>query len=185
MKRVFLALCTVVMVLMACSNDDSSDSIITDKDVMYISNSGGTDTIKVLNHHHMWLISDAEVHFNDSTYWVSPIQNEVSPHQFEMDGKWFKIVIPNDNTNLIVASVTGNALASSDRWYIKINISAGGESDKFILVKSKEHQMLHWSMLVDICRRKQSVCKTIARKRHLYSWSLTLLLKQSNWPDWE
>ena len=53
MKRVFLALCTVVMVLMACSNDDSSDSIITDKDVMYISNSGGTDTIKVLNHHHM------------------------------------------------------------------------------------------------------------------------------------
>jgi hypothetical protein len=48
-------------------------------------------------------------------------------------------VIPNDNTNLIVASVTGNALASSDRWYIKINISAGGESDKFILVKSKEH----------------------------------------------
>ena len=116
MKRVFLALCTVVMVLMACSNDDSSDSIITDKDVMYISNSGGTDTIKVLNHHHMWLISDAEVHFNDSTYWVSPIQNEVSPHQFEMDGKWFKIVIPNDNTNLIVASVTGNALCPVIYW---------------------------------------------------------------------
>ena len=54
MKRVFLALCTVVMVLMACSNDDSNDSIITDKDVMYISNSGGSDTIKVQNHRHVW-----------------------------------------------------------------------------------------------------------------------------------
>ncbi len=106
---------------------------------MYISNSGGTDTIKVQNHHYMWLISDAEVHLNDSTYWVSPIQNEVSPHQFEMDGKWFKVMIPHDNTSLIVATITENALASSDRWYIKVNISAGGESDKYILVKSKEH----------------------------------------------
>ena len=33
---------------------------------MYISNSGGSDTIKVQNHRHVWLISDAEVHFNDS-----------------------------------------------------------------------------------------------------------------------
>ena len=53
MKSVFFALCALVLVMTACSNDDSSDSIITDKDVMYISNSGGTDTIKVLNHHHM------------------------------------------------------------------------------------------------------------------------------------
>lgn len=96
MKRVFLALCTVVLVLMACSNDDSSDSIITDKDVMYISNSGGTDT-------------------------------------------WFKVMIPHDNTSLIVATITDNALASSDRWCIKINVSAGGESDKYIFIKSKEH----------------------------------------------
>lgn len=139
MKRVFLALCAVVLVLTACSNDDSNDSIITDKDVMYISNSGGTDTIKVQNHHYMWLISDAEVHLNDSTYWVSPIQNEVSPHQFEMDGKWFKVMIPHDNTSLIVATITDNALASSDRWCIKINVSAGGESDKYIFIKSKEH----------------------------------------------
>lgn len=106
---------------------------------MYISNSGGSDTIKVQNHRHVWLISDAEVHFNDSTYWVSPIQNEVSPHQFEMDGKWFKVMIPHENTSLIVATITDNALASSDRWCIKINVSAGGESDKYIFIKSKEH----------------------------------------------
>jgi hypothetical protein len=53
MKRVFFALCALVLVMTACSNDDSSDSIITDKDVMYISNSGGSDTIKVQNHRHM------------------------------------------------------------------------------------------------------------------------------------
>ena len=53
MKRVFLVLCAIVLAITSCSNEDSNDSIITDKDVMYISNSGGTDTIKVLNHHHM------------------------------------------------------------------------------------------------------------------------------------
>lgn len=79
MKRVFLVLCAIVLAITSCSNEDSNDSIITDKDVMYISNSGGTDTIKVLNHHHMWLFSDTEVHLNDSTYWVSPIQMKYLP----------------------------------------------------------------------------------------------------------
>ena len=34
MKSVFFALCALVLVMTVCSNDDSSDSIITDKDVI-------------------------------------------------------------------------------------------------------------------------------------------------------
>ena len=61
---------------------------------MYISNKGGSDTIRVLNYQRVSMSGEAEVHLNDSVFWVRAEQNAVFQDQFEIDGGWFQIVVP-------------------------------------------------------------------------------------------
>ena len=108
-------------IILSCSKDE--ESIRLSKDTMYISNSGGSDTIKVLNYKNVRLTGEAEVHMNDSIYWVSSYQSGLYQDMFSVDGDWFKITVPDKAPNMIVATVDGSKLNPNDKWSISMGIA--------------------------------------------------------------
>lgn len=125
----------LIGIIYSCSNEE--EPIELDKATMYISNKGGSDTIRVLNYQRVSMSGEAEVHLNDSVFWVRAEQNTVFQDQFEIDGGWFQIVVPYKIPNRIVASVKDNKLAPNDKWSIKVSIS-NANVFRHIEIKSKE-----------------------------------------------
>ena len=72
LSKVIISL-LMVGIALSCSNE--FEAIEMNKNTMYIPNSGGSDTIRVLNCSKISLTGEAEVHLNDSVYWVSSVQN--------------------------------------------------------------------------------------------------------------
>lgn len=134
LSKVIISL-LMVGIALSCSNE--FEAIEMNKNTMYIPNSGGSDTIKVLNYSKISLTGEAEVHLNDSVYWVSSVQNRQYQDQFEIDGDWFKVIVPYGNPNLIVASIEKGKLNTNDNLLIKVRIS---NTDVFgsIEIKSKK-----------------------------------------------
>ena len=120
--------------ILSCSKEE--EPIRLNKNTMYISNNGGSDTIMVLNYHQICLSGEAKVHLNDSVFWVRSEQNTQYQEQFEVEGGWFKIIVPYKTPNLIVASIEEGKLNPDDNVHIIVGIS---NADKFgrIEIKSK------------------------------------------------
>ena len=134
LSKVIISL-LMVGIALSCSNE--FEAIEMNKNTMYIPNSGGSDTIRVLNYSKISLTGEAEVHLNDSVYWVSSVQNRQYQDQFEIDGDWFKVIVPYGNPSLIVASIEKGKLNTNDNLLIKVRIS---NTDVFgsIEIKSKK-----------------------------------------------